>query len=145
MAKEFNITGTCTPEAHYMVNIGTKLTQIKKLIDNEKYFTINRGRQYGKTTTLSRLRRFLADDYTVIFISFEGFGHDNFATEEAFCQEFLQVIDEFFENQTSAESWQKTLIKNFGKLSRLFKGSRVKSFGKLSLILQNCVKIKKSY
>ena len=32
MTKEFNTTGTCTPEFHYMVNIDKKLKEIKKLI-----------------------------------------------------------------------------------------------------------------
>jgi len=144
MAKEFNITGTCTPEAHYMVNISTKLTQIKKLIDNEKFFTINRGRQYGKTTTLSRLRRFLADGYTVISISFEGFGHDNFASEEAFCQEFLLVIDDFFES--SSDSQNNPLVKNFEKLNRhitkMF-NKKVKNFGKLNRHITKMCKNKK--
>ena len=137
MAKEFNITGTCTPKKHYMVNINNKLTKIKKLIDEEKYFTINRGRQYGKTTTLSRLRRFLADEYTVIFISFEGFGHDNFASEKVFCQEFLTVVDEFFESQDSNE---------IGKLSRYitkYKSKKVKNFGKLSRYITKMCRNKK--
>ena len=117
------------PEQHYMVDISEKLAQIKELIDDKQYFTINRGRQYGKTTTLSRLRRFLADEYTVISLSFEGFGHDNFTSEAVFCQEFLTVIDEFFESQNSAESWSDPLVKNFGQLGRHFtkmcKGKKV--------------------
>ena len=72
MGKKFNVTWTCIPYKNYMVDISGKLKQIKKLIDEEAYFTINHGRQYGKTTTLSRLRKFLSDDYTVIFLTFEG-------------------------------------------------------------------------
>ena len=52
MPKEFNITGTCYPEMHYMVNLDSRIAQIKKMIDNGKYFAINKGRQYGKTTIL---------------------------------------------------------------------------------------------
>ena len=40
-----------------MVNISTKLEEIKKLIDNEFYFTINKPGQYGKTTTISELKK----------------------------------------------------------------------------------------
>lgn len=65
MAKEFNVTGTCIPTEHYMVDISEKLGKIKELIDKKRYFTINRGRQYGKTTTLSRLRHYLADESAV--------------------------------------------------------------------------------
>jgi len=120
MSKKFNITGTCIPEKHYMVDISEKLAQIKDLIDDEQYFTINRGRQYGKTTTLSRLRRFLADDYIIIFISFEGFSHDHFASEGVFCQEFLTAVDEFFESQDTVENWNDPVVKSFGQLSRHF-------------------------
>ena len=129
MSKKFNITGICIPEEHYMVNLNNRLVQIKKLIDDKEYFTINRGRQYGKTTTLSRLRRFLADEYTVIFISFEGFGHDNFSSEAIFCQEFLLTIDDFFESLELTERWHALEVKSFSQLSRhltkMCKGKKV--------------------
>lgn len=48
MAKIFNITGLCIPEKHYMVNIESRLTEIKKFVDEGMYFTINKTRQYGK-------------------------------------------------------------------------------------------------
>ena len=38
MAKEFNITGTCYPESHYMVNLDSRLAQIKQLVDEESIF-----------------------------------------------------------------------------------------------------------
>ena len=50
--KRFNTTGLCNPEEDYMVDISEKLEKIKLLVENEKYFVINRPRQYGKTTTL---------------------------------------------------------------------------------------------
>ena len=49
--KEFNDTGTCIPEMHYMVEITKKLNKIIDLVQKGKYFVINRPRQYGKTTT----------------------------------------------------------------------------------------------
>ena len=48
--KRFNVTGACDPQLHYMVDIKDRLEEIKKLIDQGAYFTINRARQYGKTT-----------------------------------------------------------------------------------------------
>ena len=51
MKKIFNVTGTCIPNKHYMVDTLNKIDEIMKLIDNEEYFIINRPRQYGKTTT----------------------------------------------------------------------------------------------
>ena len=52
MPKVFNITGNCIPRLHYMVNLDSRLQAIRKLVDAGLYITINRGRQYGKTTTL---------------------------------------------------------------------------------------------
>ena len=59
LQKEFNITGVCIPEKHYMVDITDKTDNIFKLIEKGKYFTINRPRQYGKTTTLFLLDKLL--------------------------------------------------------------------------------------
>ena len=47
--KEFNTTGVCISEKHYMVDVSDKVEKIKRLVDEGKYFTINRARQYGKT------------------------------------------------------------------------------------------------
>ena len=46
MGRVFNTTGVCIPEKHYMVNINGRLQQIRVLVDEGKYFTINRARQY---------------------------------------------------------------------------------------------------
>ncbi len=51
MGKRFNVDGLCYPDEHYMVNIDNRLEQIQTLIDDGKYFVMNRARQYGKTTT----------------------------------------------------------------------------------------------
>lgn len=59
MKKEFNITGTCIPNMHYMVDISNKLENVIELINKGKYFVINKPRQYGKTTTLYMLKYFL--------------------------------------------------------------------------------------
>ena len=73
------------PEEDYMVDISGKVEQIRKLIDERRYFTINRARQYGKTTMLVALERSLSDTYVVISISFEGLGEESFASMEGFC------------------------------------------------------------
>ena len=69
--KEFNTTGTCIPDRHYMVDTEPKISEIINLIEKDKYFTINRSRQYGKTTTISQLKRTLKSRMQVIAISFE--------------------------------------------------------------------------
>ncbi|WP_268906370.1 hypothetical protein [Clostridium hydrogenum] len=43
--KEFNVTGLCIPQKHYMVDISLKLHKIIEMVDKGTYFTINRPRQ----------------------------------------------------------------------------------------------------
>lgn len=81
MAKRFNITGLCLPDRHYMVDISERVAQIKRMVDDSAYFCINRGRQYGKTTTLNALKTALASDYEVYSISFEGLGSASYETD----------------------------------------------------------------
>jgi hypothetical protein len=42
MEKEFNVTGTCIPNRHYMVDTSNKIKKIMKLVNNEKYFSATR-------------------------------------------------------------------------------------------------------
>ena len=73
MAKKFCVTGTCIPEKNYMVDISGRIDRITKdYIEQGQYFTINRARQYGKTTTLFLLERKLREDYLVLSLSFEA-------------------------------------------------------------------------
>jgi hypothetical protein len=95
--KRFNVTGTCIPEKHYMVDISAKLDKITKMIENEEYFTINKSRQYGKTTTLAALYRRLKDDYVVIRMSFEGLSEVSFSSSLAFAKMFIRKLYDFWE------------------------------------------------
>lgn len=90
--KEFNITGVCVPHKHYMVDISEKLDKIIEMIEKDEYFTINRARQYGKTTTLSQIYNKLKDKYLVISISFEGLGESAFSSESSFINSFINLI-----------------------------------------------------
>ncbi|MDR1786849.1 MAG: AAA-like domain-containing protein, partial [Treponema sp.] len=92
MERRFNYTGLCVPEQHYMVDISAKIAQIRAMVDQGLYFTINRARQYGKTTTLFALWKALSTDYLCIDISFEGVGDVVFEDESKFCQMFLSEI-----------------------------------------------------
>lgn len=97
--KEFNTTAVCIPSKHYMVDISDKVAEICKLVDAGKYFTINRARQYGKTTTLRALQRMLQGRYLVISLSFEGIGNAVYQTEGEFVQAFSRLLldrHEFF-------------------------------------------------
>ena len=120
MAKKFNVTGTCIPEENYMVDLTDKLEQIREMIDEKAYFTINRGRQYGKTTTLFALEEYLRDEYIVISISFEGMDEEEFANAEEFCQTLIKRISSAlrFSNvdKEYRESWVNPEVKGFTAL-----------------------------
>jgi len=120
--RKFNVNGTCVSNEHYMVDILSKLEQIKTMVDEKEYFTINRGRQYGKTTTLSGLRRFLSDEYTVIPLSFEGVGDESFASAEVFCQTLLEMISHALrfssETEDYRKKWLNPNVKTFNSLDR---------------------------
>ncbi len=59
--KAFNTTAVCVPSKHYMVDLSERVKAIKQMVDAGKYFTINRARQYGKTTTIIALGFALSD------------------------------------------------------------------------------------
>lgn len=90
--KRFNVAGLCVPHMHYMVDISEKLRRIKVMLDNGDYFTINRARQYGKTTTLAALRELIKDEYLVISISFEGMTEEGCESTKAFCNTFMHIV-----------------------------------------------------
>ena len=90
--KTFNTTAVCIPTKHYMVDLTERVKEIKELVDQGKYFTINRARQYGKTTTLTALRKNLSEEYDVLFLDFQSIGESGFSTEEKFVQEFCRLL-----------------------------------------------------
>jgi hypothetical protein len=94
MAKEFNITGNCFFEDHYMADVSKQLAQTFDMIEKGKYFIINRPRQYGKTTTLYRMADRLNESgkYLVFNISFEGVGDVVFEKEDTFAQIFMKLL-----------------------------------------------------
>jgi len=92
MGKHFNTTGICYPEDHYMVDMEERLEKIAAMVDNGEYFTINRARQYGKTTTLNLLAERLAGSYIVFSISFEGMGKNAYASETLFCRSLCKLL-----------------------------------------------------
>ena len=111
MEKEFNVTGTCIPEMHYMVDISHKIDLVSKLIEKGRYFVINRPRQYGKTTTLYMLERTFSkvEDYLILSISFEGIGDLVFQEENRFVKAFLNITARsiLLEHETLADYIEK--------------------------------------
>ncbi len=90
--KRFNTAGTCRPNEHYMVDITERLEIIRKMIAQGDYFCINRGRQYGKTTTLEAISKQLSDEYRVFKISFEGVDDSYFEDASTANAAFLRLL-----------------------------------------------------
>lgn len=101
MGKVFNVSADCKPDLHYMVNIDGRLSKIKEMVDRGDYFTINRARQYGKTTTLKALACYLAKGdtltdavrskfpgYEVLDLDFQKLSYRDFESEASFVKAF---------------------------------------------------------
>jgi len=102
-----------------MADISEKVRQIVDMVEKEKYFTINRGRQYGKTTTIRQLEKALQKkDYQVARISFEGIGDTPFENEEKFCQNIIDQISRAINrtNPEYAKAWINDSLKTFKEL-----------------------------
>ena len=90
--RTFNTTAVCIPSKHYMVDLTSRLEQIKTMIDAGQYFVVNRARQYGKTTLFAALYRFLKDEYTVVSLDFQALSGASFETEGAFISSFSRIL-----------------------------------------------------
>ncbi len=95
--KSFNTAAVCIPSKHYMVDITERVKEIKVLVDDGKYFTINRARQYGKTTTLTALGKELEKEYLVISLDFQSIGNGVFENESTFSQGLARIISDCHE------------------------------------------------
>ncbi len=101
MTKAFNVTGPCLPRKHYMADTAECVRQIRKMIELGAYFTINRARQYGKTTTLAALDRALNEDYLVIWLDFQALGSASYQNENTFSLAFLELFLREMERQNA--------------------------------------------
>ena len=110
--KRFNVTGVCIPSKHYMVDISCKLAQIKEMVDYGDYFTINRARQYGKTTTLSLLEEVLKNEYIVASISFERLCDESFETAAVFCRAFMRLVQRTLAFTDVSDEYKKGWLNN---------------------------------
>ena len=121
MRKEFNVTGSCNPQWHYMVNTEKRFESVESLIAKGKYFTINRARQYGKTTMLNMIWRNLSDRYIVVPLSFEGLGDETFSSPEAFVASFKRQmarhLTSFCQNEDLIGVWQDSDTSSIEDLS----------------------------
>jgi len=128
MQKEFNITGLCVPGKHYMVDTSRKISAVKAMVEQGKYFVINRPRQYGKTTTLFLLRQELKKDnrYLVISTSFEGIDDPTHSDQKLFIPVFLNLLKKSltFDKEKELTDFINSQgpIQDFNSLSSLITG-----------------------
>lgn len=92
MERYFNVTGACDSSIHYMVDLRSRLEIIKKMIDQGAYFTINRARQYGKTTILNAIQSYLQEEYVVVGMDFQFLSHASFDNEGSFVRAFSREL-----------------------------------------------------
>ena len=129
MARYFNVTGSCDPEKHYMVNLDSRIDAIKQYIDSGNYFAINKGRQYGKTTTINALEHALQPDYTVVGLDFQiqvssALFYDEESFSNAFAAAFTECLalnhdQKLFELAQTELAEVSNLVSLFKKLSTL--------------------------
>ncbi len=113
MRRKFNVTGSCNPQRHYMVKLDDRLKRIKEeYVDEGAYFVINKGRQYGKTTVLNALKRYLKADYIVLLLDFQEVETASFANGAVFSQSFARKLSIAFRGieAEGKEQLQKMLL-----------------------------------
>lgn len=135
MGKRFNTTGSCNPNQHYMVDISQKVEQVSTMVKNGLYFTINRARQFGKTTTMNMLFNHLKDDFIIYSISFE-IGDHLFLSTADFCSGLCQKLSRAY-GITKEQSlfWKDDIPSNFDDLSLKITNFCIKQEKKVVLLI----------
>jgi hypothetical protein len=73
MAKFFNTSGPSVPYDHYLVSDPSNFDNIKRLIENKRYFILHAARQTGKTTLMLQLMDSLNQEgkYIALYVNIE--------------------------------------------------------------------------
>lgn len=123
MRRRFNVTGSCNPQWHYMVDSPKRFEAVANLIGRGEYFTVNRARQYGKTTMLLTIRRRLSDQYLILKTSFEGLGDESFESIPRFVTTFCGLMTSFMQDMgMEREVWEifdRKDLSSFDELSKV--------------------------
>lgn len=118
--KTFNTTGICLPDQHYIVDLTKRIYTISQMVERGEYFCMNRGRQFGKTTTLGCLANHLAVDHCVISLSFELLGEADYRSDESMMSAFMQLIAARFRYQmvsNATEQMMQVMERYIGRYS----------------------------
>ena len=96
-----------------MVRLDNRLEKIKEnFVDYGSYFVINKGRQYGKTTTRRALEEYLKEYYIILSLDFQQLGIEDFADAATFAKAFAEVVLQTFDIMgiSSEEEFLQPLI-----------------------------------
>ena len=115
--KRFCVTGACIPEKNYMVDLNERIDKIiSEYIEEGLYFTMNRARQYGKTTTLYLLEKRLKKDYLVLSLSFEA-ADEYFRSPGSLAEGLVLDIGDCLRQQNAEaallENWESPVSEKF--------------------------------
>jgi hypothetical protein len=119
MARQFNTAVTCDPKRHYMVDTTNKMKVFERLINNGNYFTINRARQFGKSTSLKWIYTHLNGEYLVVSLSFEDTEDSDWESPSSFYHFFCRYMVKAFQSdaltkdEKNAKFWEDA--QNFEK------------------------------
>ena len=104
-----------------MVDLEQRLAEVKILVDDGKYFTINRARQFGKTTILQALGEYLNSDYFVVSMDFQmQVSNAKFKSENLFSLAFARAFVNSFKAIRTAENRKmKQLLRNSWTVTNL--------------------------
>ena len=109
MARQFNTEVTCDPKRHYMVATTNKMKVFERLINFGKYFTINRARQFGKSTSLKWIYNHLNGEYLVVSLSFEDTEDSDWESPHFFCRYMAKAFGAGrTQNEQNAKFWTDT-------------------------------------
>ncbi len=124
-----------------MGDISGKLEKIREMISAGDYFTINRPRQYGKTTVMYHMEQQLKKDkgYLVLNISFEDIDASIYKEHRLFIATILDILNEQLEfigeKELAALFKDKNTISNFNRLNSFFSALVKKSGRKVVLMI----------
>ncbi len=109
--KQFNTTGPCFPEDHYMLPALPRLPEeTRRLIDQKLYFVLHAARQTGKSTSVLALAHELTAEgrYAAIVLSVQTanvFSHDIDAAERLLLSHWRNVAEDELPPELRPPGW----------------------------------------
>jgi len=108
--KQFNTTGPCRPDIHYMLPAAARLPETRRLIDGQNYFVLHAARQTGKTTSMLALARELTAEgsYAAIVLSVQAaavFSDDIDTAEKLLLSRWRKVAEDELPPELRPPEW----------------------------------------